>query len=427
MHVFVAADGIFYPCCRSVDAQTPNVDHLGKPQRFHSGESIVTAWNSDFMRAVRTDMLAGRRPPACAGCFAVEDLGGESDRQMINRLYPQYVREALSAAVDDGRIECKPRTLDLRVGNICNLQCRMCSPRLSKGLLNEFKMLHGLSDDSEYVRSASRPSWFESENALEAITKLAPYLDEIQFAGGEPLIAPSMFALLRRLCDAGYNEQIELAYITNASVLPKDLSQLWPRFKGVRLAASVDALDAINGLIRYPSNWDNTVRNLTELDLNPESYNCSRLRIFTTVQIYNIFYLEPLIHFIWRELRTFSPFPNFILLTEPDCFSIQALPPFLKERATATLTALLQKEDAYWRPRATDHQVTEFKDKIRTIIAFMNQIDRSDGVNEFLRRNEFHDSYRGQDSLRLIPELAEIAAWAERRTPKSRSPRAANK
>src|ERR1039457_5907343 len=257
MHVFVAADGIFYPCCRSVDAQTPNVDHLGKPQRFHSGESIVTAWNSDFMRAVRTDMLAGRRPPACAGCFAVEDLGGESDRQMINRLYPQYVREALSAAVDDGRIECKPRTLDLRVGNICNLQCRMCSPRLSKGLLNEFKMLHGLSDDSEYVRSASRPSWFESE--------------------------------------------------------------------------------------------------------------------------------------------------------------------------TATLTALLQKEDAYWRPRATDHQVTEFKDKIRTIIAFMNQIDRSDGVNEFLRRNEFHDSYRGQDSLRLIPELAEIAAWAERRTPKSRSPRAANK
>jgi len=403
-HLFVSVEGRFYPCCRCVDAELPNVDPSGMPFIFADQASVQTAWNSKYMRNLRRDMLSGRRPLPCKNCYAVEDLGIESDRLRLNKLYDRYLDSPEFHPSEDGSAPLKVKTLDLRLSNLCNLRCRMCSPRASRALSQEFRDLYNIRSD------VGRPNtgWAGTVDAMAMIEELGSQVDEIQFAGGEPLLIPEMYDILERFVISGHASKISLAYITNLTTISPLVRELWPQFKSVRLSISLDGYQSVNSYIRYPSEWVRMHDNLHVIDQNFRALNCISARIFTAVQLYNIFSLEKLLDYVFTEFTNIDPLPNLIIVREPRCFDVQVLPRDLKVLMTTRYRDYKRFKRGMWLERASANQVTDFEAKLEAVLRHMNEADASHRLMEFYERTARHDQYRGQAAREMLPELAPL-------------------
>jgi sulfatase maturation enzyme AslB (radical SAM superfamily) len=412
-HLFVSVEGHLFPCCRCVDARLPNVDEHGRPYRFTGQDSLEEAWNSQYMKRLRSDMLTGCRPSPCQGCHHIEDLGIQSDRERLNLLYASYMTDPHFAPREDGTASLVFKTMDLRLGNLCNLRCQMCSPRASRALSREFAALYKPQTEVQTAQSVQDSDWFDGQKLQDLIERFSADLEELHFAGGEPLLISSMFDLLRHIVGKGWSSRISLAYISNLTTFPAAVRGLWPHFKKVRVSASLDGYQKVNSYIRFPSQWNSLDANLRAIDAEAEALNCKTLKFYTTVQIYNIFSLPKLFDYVLETFSRFEPFPNLILVREPSCFDIQVLPQQIKKTLTATYRDYIQSRRAIWSERATLAQIAEFSMKLEAVIRHMNERDASFLLPDFVYKTKLHDSYRGHRAEDMIPELATLLSANE--------------
>ena len=177
MHVFADEQGAMYPCCRSVGEAPPNATPAGDVYRVHEDGGLEAAWNSAYMRGVRADMLAGRRPQPCARCYMYEDLGMHSHRQDQNDRYADRLVSLAGATAADGSAPLTLTSLDLRLGNTCNLRCRMCSPQSSKALVGEFAAAYGTTPAHPAFARFARVDWFEDPGVWDLIARHGEPLD----------------------------------------------------------------------------------------------------------------------------------------------------------------------------------------------------------------------------------------------------------
>lgn len=405
LHLFVDERGMLYPCCRSVDTLRPNVDGRRKPLRIYDPEPLETAWNSQYMKQLRRDLVAGRRPAPCRRCYAYEDLGVKSHRQSANPENHHHLAGILNRLRDDGSLPLDLKSVDIRLGNHCNLRCRMCSPTSTKALIGEWKKLHGWDESHPYIAEVRHLDWYAQEEFWRSLEGHAENVERLHFAGGEPLLIDSMFRFLERLVTAGASRRITLSYNTNLTLLPPQVFDLWPRFAGVKVTVSVDGHGEVNSFIRYPSDWQTLDRNLVCLDNNARRLNCSDLSFNTTVQVYNVLRLTELLDYTLARFQKFEPVPNLSLLSQPSCFSIQALSPELKSVAARRLRTWLEKTRARPPERLSPRWLGKVESRIEGIVRHMEQRDRSWEIAEFQRRNGVHDQARKQRLLDVLPEL----------------------
>ena len=104
--------------------------------------TIEDAWNSDTIKNIRKSMIEGRKIPACENCYLQEEIGKKSYRQMKTdewqRRLGKNLDERIQYAKDNNyHINQPPADLDLRLGNLCNLKCRMCNPMNSSQMAIE--------------------------------------------------------------------------------------------------------------------------------------------------------------------------------------------------------------------------------------------------------------------------------------------------
>lgn len=109
--------GTVRPCCLADDEL---VDDAG--EKF----SLLTAdfadiQNSASMRSLRKQFLAGERPQTCRKCWNEERAGRTSKRMhTLDRMKHMGIS-------NEWTVDAKPLVfLDLKLGNICNLKCRIC-------------------------------------------------------------------------------------------------------------------------------------------------------------------------------------------------------------------------------------------------------------------------------------------------------------
>jgi pyruvate-formate lyase-activating enzyme len=119
--------------------QTPWLtDADGRPLKVYQ-QSIAEIWNSPAMREARRAMIAGQPIAECRSCWQLEALGCKSRRMGENAKWQAQAEstgESLDeikkqAARDTFFVWSRPQSLELEVGNVCNLQCRMCTPAFS--------------------------------------------------------------------------------------------------------------------------------------------------------------------------------------------------------------------------------------------------------------------------------------------------------
>jgi radical SAM protein with 4Fe4S-binding SPASM domain len=115
VHLSVQPDGEVLPCCNS--------SPLGLSL---SGSSLYEVWNSQKIKNLRLNMLNNVKSSNCRHCYAVEDVGQESPRQLINRKYSHHF-DIVKTTKNDGTVnKLNVVYWDFRFSNFCNFKCRMC-------------------------------------------------------------------------------------------------------------------------------------------------------------------------------------------------------------------------------------------------------------------------------------------------------------
>ncbi|MGZ3722403.1 MAG: twitch domain-containing radical SAM protein, partial [Bdellovibrionales bacterium] len=257
VHRFTNVGGEIQVCCTSEETDNNIYSNDGKKMKIGDAYSDEQILNSSYMKNLRKQLLSGEWPEICGRCKVTEEIGGVSRRVDENRHFASLTGKLLESTAPDGTIPVEVKSADYRLGNLCNLACRMCNPCSSTPWLKYSQAFAKGSQpfSAEELAEFARMNWYESPKFIAYVKTQLPSLEHLHFAGGEPLINPQMEPLLRQCVDLGVAKNITLTYNTNLTKISDEIKALWPEFKAVHLYISIDAFGKLNDYIRHPSRW----------------------------------------------------------------------------------------------------------------------------------------------------------------------------
>src|ERR1051325_3458155 len=115
--VLLSADGKYMPCSHHDNFIT----HEGKEIKAETA-SIEDAWNSDYMKTLRSNFKNNVRSPGCNQCWKEQALGLKPMR------YDSYGYNVPGSQVQN---PVSPMRVEINASNVCNLRCRICWPHAS--------------------------------------------------------------------------------------------------------------------------------------------------------------------------------------------------------------------------------------------------------------------------------------------------------
>lgn len=301
IHTATLTDGSVNLCCVAQTESKLNLNH----------STLGDHWNSEYMKEVRQQMLAGEAVSACKHCYEEEANGYRSHRVTENgawqdKLGKEKISEIVSQTESDGFLKASPIAIDLRLGNTCNLQCIMCQPReSSKWVSGANKLISHIEQETlkgewEYKKNieVSLYEWYKNEEFWADLKKLLPNIREIIVGGGEPMIIKEHLKFIKECVETGEAGHIHLRYHTNMMTLPRDMVSYWSEFERVEIFASVDGIEEVANYIRYPSDWATIYENLKFVDEMP---NNTWLRFLISINALNIAYVPDFLRWVRNE------------------------------------------------------------------------------------------------------------------------------
>jgi MoaA/NifB/PqqE/SkfB family radical SAM enzyme len=130
-HLQIAPNGTVKMCCIASE----DISDGKRPMSLYT-DTYDEIWNSAYMRSARRGMAAGEKISPCRRCYDEERSVGVSRRTQQNAAWLRKStlkqEEMIAQAEADGwRVPDRPIFLQLNMGNLCNLACRMCSSQYS--------------------------------------------------------------------------------------------------------------------------------------------------------------------------------------------------------------------------------------------------------------------------------------------------------
>lgn len=413
LHRFTNIGGEVQLCCVSEEYNSDLLDENGIKMNLDRVQDDEVIMNSQWMKDLRLEMLKGKWPSYCERCRLTEEGGGFSRRQFENAANSRFITKLVNDTRPDGSINVRVRSVDFRLGNLCNLACRMCNPRSSSKWVRDWLKIDqdwfGKTDQE--LDQYRRYNYYKNPKVWENFKKQVPYLRHLHFAGGEPMIVPQMVEALKICIDSGNSGNMSLTYNTNVMVLPDEVKELWQKFGYVRIYASIDAFGKLNDYIRYPSKWDIISRNLEDLEANFDKYHLRQVLVMSTVQAYNITQVGDLFTYLRENFERITPVPHLINLHHPYHYRTQILPPELKTLARERLMEhkALAKEKMLSIPRM--HRFMFYLEAMDEAVHFMESEDRQDLLPQFLRAALSKDRFRDESLFDLLPEFEVLKDW----------------
>jgi MoaA/NifB/PqqE/SkfB family radical SAM enzyme len=377
--------GTVRPCCL---AEQELRDNAGDKFNLATAE-FSTIQNSKDMRDLRRAFLDGDQPETCRKCWREERSGRTSKRMhTLDRLKHMIPDQ-------DWTIDAKPLMfLDLKLGNICNLKCRICGSWSSSQFATEELAWLGPDEDRKssfhytMLRSGAWPR--ENPTFWQEIDQVVDHIQYIEFTGGEPFMIEEHFDMLRGLVARGVAHNIEIHYNTNGTHFPELAEDIWRHFETVEIAFSIDDLGARFEYQRTNAEWDLVQRNIERFrELRTRHANI-QLQVCSTVNVFNVLYLEDLSH--WIAAQQFD-FVYWNMMHEAYYFSISTLPEAAKQAITQRLASA----------QVSPQDRKEF-DQIRD---FMNSAPSLDGTILRMKIADL-DRKRNQNLCSVEPEFASI-------------------
>jgi len=374
--------GTIRPCCMFKD-EIVN-DHGIKFDL--NKDSLKTAQQSEYMNQLRSMFLKGIQPVECNNCWEEEKSNRTSKRMnTILRLSNMFVT--------DKEWSADPKDLmflDLKLGNICNIACRICGSWSSSTYAGEELRELPLKDrkDSFPYKANRSGNWpRKSLTFWDELHNMSSGIRYIEFTGGEPFMIQEHFDFLQYLIDNDYARNIEIHYNTNTTLYPDD-DTIWKPFKHVEVAFSIDDLGKRFEYQRYGASWKTLNKNLERFKKLRERSNNISLQVCSTVNVFNVMYLEELAN--WIDEQGFD-FVYWNMLHDAIQHCITSLPKSAKLRATERLLSATVSE--------------KHRKEFKNIAFFMNSRDTDPEllIEDSLRM----DKRRNQSMHDYLPELAE--------------------
>jgi MoaA/NifB/PqqE/SkfB family radical SAM enzyme len=376
--------------------------------------TIEEVWNSQQMKNTRLQMLRGEIPESCKKCFVEESNGIDSKRIWETKVWKERldIESIVKQTKDDGSLPVNIPYFDLRLGNLCQLKCIMCSPHDSSSWIKDWKQQYPkyktiqLKQDQAWDINFDY-TWYKKGSFLETMRNQAESIKELYFAGGEPLLIPEHYNILEFMVESNNAKNCILRYNSNGLVISDRLLALWEKFKHVKFNFSIDAYGDKNDYIRYPSKWADVEKNLYLLDNSSENVT---VNLACAVQALNVLYLDELAQ--WKLDANFkkinlAPYGAGIiglhLVYLPSYLNIRVLPNHVKTLAADRITKFIDTIK-------TDEFVTNSygKQRWQGIINYMMEEDWSNKIQSMTQYLETCDLTRGTNFRKTFLELDQI-------------------
>lgn len=405
VHLYVAPNGECKPCCLIQSSHEKKGDEwvVSSNDKGVCGNtrnnSIQEIRNGQNIKDLRLTMLQGEINPACNKCYELEEIGLHSMRMSANKDFGQHYEETIPHTQADGFVPeeyLKMRYVDIRFSNICNFRCRSCGPQLSSRWHQDTKKLFPSYTKPAILRPTSdkKELWDQIESILDEV-------EEIYFAGGEPLIMDEHYQILKILEDKKAFH-VRLRYNTNFSEMKYkglDVMKIWAKFDRVDVGASLDASWARGEYMRKEQDWNQVVENRKRMmEVCPNT----NFFISCTVSIFNIWHL-PDFYLEWCK-------EGFIDSDSLWSFHINPLVSPTKMQARTLTEEMKEKVDAKYRRLLTGED-GKLRGKFASVLDFMWAEDCTHKIPLFIKDTEKLDEIRGESVWETFPELLPLQRY----------------
>ena len=380
--------GTAKPCCLYDDEI---LDDNGNKYLL-AEHGLQEIYKSKSMQNLRQEFIDGKKPTGCFRCWNEEDVGRTSKRQ-----FTQIRLKELKDQVDYSNLQPDQLWfLDLKLGNICNLKCRICgSWSSSKWAEEEIKYVKDLVTKEQkqthlaytFLQQGAWPR--KSPLFWENLKQLLPNIKYLEFTGGEPWLIQEHIELLKYAVAQGYSKNIDIHYNTNATQWPEDLVEIWRDFGRVDIAFSIDNVGSRFEYERYGAKWDSANLIIDSVHDMQILYPNITTQLCFTVNIQNVYYLDELL--AWADTKNFGSI-YFNLLQSPSHMCVSHMTNAAKDLVLNKLKTTCWTSDKYQK-------------EIDSLIRFVEAGAGSDGV-EFLTKMKITDEYRKQSFKTTHPEIA---------------------
>ena len=367
-HLEVDVNGGASPCCL-YKGNIPDV----KVYR----QSLSSIQKHQYMDKLRNQFRNGERPLGCQSCWQEEDAGKTSKRQ--NSLHK--MKQSLQQWTPDSEPTLK--FIDFKLGNVCNLKCRICGSWSSSKWAQE-ELDYG--ENPVALKNLREGGWpKKNPQFFEDLKEDLKHVEYFEFTGGEPFMIKDHFKILMHCVEKGYAKNIDIHYNTNGTQLPpQEIFDLWSYFKHVEVAFSIDDVGEPFEYQRHPAKWREVSSNLVKF--KEMKTNNMDFQVCSTMSIFNVFNWAKIA--LW--VAQFQPKFFYInTLFDPDYFNIQTLPKQVNDAVNTRY-----------------HMLKDFQPTLR----FMNAADRDTQEMRDQRKARIlqTDKYRGENFGEVFPLLNNI-------------------
>jgi MoaA/NifB/PqqE/SkfB family radical SAM enzyme len=383
--------GTARPCCMAHEEIT---DDAGVKYDLKTTD-LTTIYKSTYMQDLRKQFRAGEKPATCNRCWEEEAAGRASKRIHSQTRLKDLYREVDWASDTPDQLWF----IDLKLGNICNLKCRICgSWSSSKWAEEELNYMQDKSRKKEHIayQWLKQGAWpRQADGFWENLRSLLPNIKYFEFTGGEPWMIQEHWDLLEYAVETGDSKHIDIHYNTNATQELGEHPKLWSNFGRVDIAFSVDNVSERFEYERYGAKWlpANEIINATHAARKTNAPNITTQLCFT-INVQNVYYLDELL--AWADTKGFGSI-YFNMMHSPDHMSIQHMTPAAQELVLSKL------RNTVWNNKV-------YQQEIENVIKFIENGVGSDGT-EFVRKMRQTDEYRKQDFRVLYPEMAKAMRY----------------
>jgi len=380
--------GTVRPCCLADDEI---VDDAGNKYQL-STATFDEIQNSLHMTKLRQDFLDARRQ-TCRKCWNEERAGRTSKRM--------HTLDRLKHTITDTEWtqDAKPLMfLDLKLGNVCNLKCRICGSWSSSQFAAE--EVHDTKPEQrkntfayQMLRAGAWPQ--ENPSFWSEIDKVINNIRYIEFTGGEPFLIREHFEMLQGIVNRGIAAQVEIHYNTNGTQFPEQAAEIWRHFRTVEIAVSIDDIGARFEYQRSNAVWAEVEHNVEKFKQLRQQLPNIHLQCCTTVNVFNVRYLDGVAN--WIAQQGFD-FVYWNMMHDAWYFSIGCLPDAAKQAIERHL-------------KSTDIP-PQYHVEIDRIIEFMQRGASTDGFMTRMKIADL-DRKRQQHLADVEPELAHLLDYVK--------------
>ena len=343
-------------------------------------------------------MLSEKSSDACTRCYEQETSGFFSGRKSANKHHGHHI-DRVAETKDDGTLDRFEMTYwDIRFSNLCNLKCRSCGHIFSSQWYQDQAKLAGgnWAKNNKVLNIAGRTD----TDMWEQLQPHLDYVEQIYFAGGEPLLMEEHYRILDELVR---RERFEVTLIYNTNFTHTDLKgrsvfEYWKLFDSVAVGASLDGAEDHAEYIRKGTKWLQVEQNRIDmLRICPDV----DFYISPTLSILNAWHL-PDFHRNWVE-RGFIQAQdlNVNILQDPPHYRIDIAPIKYKQRLR-----IRYKEHIDWLKDKDPLQRASVG--FESAINFMMATDNTHLIETFWRKTHELDIMRSENISDTIPELAAL-------------------